>query len=71
MSTLFTAVSVEQQEIVAGGAAIALETLNQFVEQKIINFTNVANKTQASTSLGVSETTGTNSLFKLFATNAQ
>lgn len=69
MSTLFTAVSVEQQEIVAGGAAIALETLNQFVKKIDFVFNSKADDNAALTSLGVSETIGTSSLFKLLTTN--
>ena len=70
MSTLFTAVSVEQQEIVAGGAAIALETLNQFAKKINFGATSGTNVNGAFTSVDISEIILANSELNFVGTNA-
>jgi hypothetical protein len=71
MSTLFTAVSVEQQEIVAGGAAIALETLNQFVKREASMITTEANTNGSKTNIDVSKTIAAFTVLNITGNNAQ
>lgn len=50
MSTLFTAVSVEQQETVAGGLAINFENVNDYTTANLLTYNQTANATQSTTS---------------------
>jgi len=71
MSTLFTAVSVEQQETVAGGAAIALETLNQFVKREASMINTQATPDGSKTNIDVSKTIAALTVLNITGNNAQ